>query len=142
MSKFAALAVNVVDSFNMQIISPRDEMVLKDAAGREAFISFLSNDSEAGRKLDRAYQLAQARKKRNGRNAEDDEDYIKLLVERLAALTTGWYLVDLDGNAIDVPFSPENAKELWSDPAMSWLRTQAAVFVNNAGNFMPRSSKS
>jgi hypothetical protein len=140
MSKFAALAANVSDAFSMPITSPLTEAVLKDSDDKEAFISFLSPDSEVGRKIDRAQSLQVMRKMRSGRNLQDDDDLTEQQVDKLVALTAGWHLVDLDGKALDVPFSKDNAKELWTDPAMGWLRRQAWVFVNTAGNFIRRSS--
>lgn len=144
MSKFAALASNLTDAFNMPILSPNTEAVLKDADGREAFISLLSSESEPGRKADRAYTLAKARKSHSGRNQvslDDVDAFLDHQIEKLTVLTTGWHMVDLDGNFIDVPFSPQNARELWSDPGLEWLRMQAWTFVSAAANFMPRSSK-
>jgi hypothetical protein len=142
MSKFSALAANVSESFPMQIISPATDAVLKDRDGKEAFISFLSADSDAGRKIDRAQSLQVVRKMRSGRNLQnDDEDLTEGQIEKLAALTTGWHLVDLDGEHLDVPFSPENARELFNDPGLSWLRRQAWVFVNTAGNFIKARSR-
>jgi hypothetical protein len=140
-SKFAALAANVSDAFNMPIISPLTEGVLKDGDGKEAYISLLSADSEAGRKIDRAQSTQAVRKLRSGRNLQEDEDLTEGQIEKVIACTTGWYLVDLDGAPIDLPFSKENAKELWNDPGLAWLRRQAWVFINTAGNFIKRSSK-
>lgn len=140
MSKFAALAANVSDPFSMPIVSPLTEAVLKDKADKEAFILFLSPDSDAGRKIDRAQAQQAFRKMRSGRNLQDDDDLTEQQVDKLVAITVGWHLVDLDGNALDVPFSKENARELWTDPAMSWLRRQAWVFVSTAANFIRRSS--
>lgn len=140
-SKFAALAANVSDSFNMPIISPLTEGVLKDHEDKQAYISLLSADSDAGRKVDRAQSTQAVRKLRSGRNLQDDEDLTEGQIEKLVALTTGWYLVDLDGNPLEVEFSPQNARELWNDPAMGWLRRQAWVFVNTAANFIKSSPR-
>jgi hypothetical protein len=141
MSKFSALASNTADAFNMQVISPLTDVALTDKDGKEAYVSLLSVDSEAGRKIDRAQSVAQMRKLRSGRNLENDEDFTDKQIEALVALTVGWYLVDLEGNPIDVEFSEANARELWNDRGMAWLRKQAWVFVNTAGNFIKGSSK-
>lgn len=140
-SKFAALAANVSDAFNMPVIHQHTDAVLKDKAGKEAYVALLSIDSDAGRAIDRAHNLAQMRSARSGRNLKDNTDFTEQQIEQLVALTVGWHLVDLEGNPIDVPFSPENARELWNDPGMAWLRKQAWVFVNTAGNFIKGSSK-
>jgi hypothetical protein len=139
--KFAALSVDVESAFNMPIISPKTDTPLKDSSGKEAFVSFLSADSEAGRKIDRAQSFQTIRRLRSGRNLQDGEDLTKDQIDKLVALTTEWYLVDLEGEPIDVPFSKENARDLWSDPGMGWLQRQAWVFVSNAANFIKGSSK-
>lgn len=141
MSKFAALAADVSNAFPMKIVSPRSDAVLKDASGKDAFISLLSPDSEVGRRIDREQSQQVVRKLRAGRTLGDDEDLNENEIAKLAALTVDWYLLDLDGNHLDVPFSMENARELWTDPAMGWLRRQAWVFVNSAGNFIKGSAK-
>ena len=55
--------------------------------------------------------------------------------ELLAALTAGWHLVTLDGHPLDVPFSIENARELYAAPALAWLREQVDEFAADRGNF-------
>ena len=60
----------------------------------------------------------------------------------LAALTKGWKLVDLDGNPIDVPFSQENARELYALTAVAWLRDQVDEYIGDRANFSKASSKS
>ena len=54
--------------------------------------------------------------------------------ELLAALTAGWHLVTLDGHPLDVPFSIENARELYAAPALAWLREQVDEFAADRGN--------
>lgn len=141
MSKFSALAADVQAAMNMPIVSPVTDGILKDKSGKEAFVSLLSADSAEGRAVDRAQSTQAMRKMRSGRNLADDEDLTEGQIEKLIALTAGWYLVDLKGDAIDVEFSAANARELWNDPGMAWLRRQAWVFVNTAGNFIKSPSK-
>jgi hypothetical protein len=50
-------------------------------------------------------------------------------------------LVDLSGNVIDIPFSQENARDLYSSAALSWLREQVDDFAGDRGNFSKASSK-
>jgi len=143
MGKFSALATNTSDAFKMPIIDPLTDAVLTDKDGKQAFLSLLSADSDAGREIDRKQNLQQIRKLRSGRNLQDDgDDLTDGQIEKLVALTVGWYLVDpASGEALDVPFSKENAVEFYNDPGMAYLRKQAWVFVNTAGNFIKRSSK-
>jgi hypothetical protein len=61
-------------------------------------------------------------------------------VDILAALTVGWHLVDLRGDVIDLPFTQENARELYGNPAVSWLREQIDESTADRGNFSQGSS--
>lgn len=144
MSKFGSLAVDTSQTSRMIIINPRTELPVKDKAGKEAYIEMLGPDSEQARKLDRERGQALGRKLRTGRGTQalDDEDPIEDQIAKLAAVTTGWYLVDPNSGApIDVPFSQANAVEFYSDPAMGWLRRAAFVHHNTVANFMQGSSK-
>ena len=58
----------------------------------------------------------------------------------MAALTAGWYLVDLKGNKIDLPFSQEGARELYNNPAVGWLRDQLDESTADRANFSQGSS--
>jgi hypothetical protein len=140
-SQFAGLAANISEPFRMTIINPLSDDVLRDSEGQEAYVEFMSADSEAGRKIDRLQSLQAVRKLRSGRNLMDEEDLTEAQIDKLVALTVAWYLVDLDGRAIDVPYSVENARELWRAAELAWLRRQAWVFVNTAGNFIKRPPK-
>ena len=53
----------------------------------------------------------------------------------LAALTKGWSLVTLDGAPIDVPCTPENARELYGTPDLAFIRRQVDEFVADLGNY-------
>ncbi len=61
-------------------------------------------------------------------------------VELLASLTAGWKLIAPDGSAIDEPFSHENAKELYGNPAVAWIREQVNEFAADRENFSKPSS--
>jgi len=137
-SKFAGLAVNVGAPSRMVIINPMTDKPLADKNGKEAYIDLLSADNPEASKIDRAQTLAFKQQMRSGRFRDDDP--IEEQVAKLQALTAGWYLVDLDGNPIDVPFSADAAKELYAAHEMAWLRRQAWVYVNDVANFTKRSS--
>jgi hypothetical protein len=145
MGKFDALAADVVKPSRMSIIYPGTEAPLKIKEGlpdfgKEAYLDLLAIDSDPGRKIDRERTTATIRKLRSGRNRQDDEDVVEEQVEKLVALTVGWYLVDPEGSPIEVEFSKDNARELYSSPAMGWLRRQAWVYVVNEANFIKGSS--
>lgn len=139
-SKFAGLALDVEKAARMVILHPVSRQPLLDKQGKEAFIDILSGDSDAGRKYDRAvYRRRIARGTRAKLTPEELEGDAAGL---LAALTSGWYLVDLDGNPIDVPCDAANAKELYQEGAMAWLRAQVDEFAADRANFAKASSAS
>lgn len=140
MSKFAALALEVDKPGRMTIVHPVSRQPLRDAEGKEAFVDLYSNDSEPARKHQRAVQ--RRRLAMRGRGKLTPEELEAEQVELLAALTAEWYLVDLAGRPIDVPFSQENARELYGDAAVSWLREQVDEFAGDRGNFSKASPKS
>lgn len=145
MSKFGNLGVEI-DKPARMFIKPNEIDTLFDTEGNPAYIDFLPVNSEPGRKLDQKQQREQVRKlwqrNREAQRTElENADTIKDQAERLAALATGWHLVDYDGSVIDFKFSHANALELFSDQSMDWLRRRAWVWLNDETNFMPRSSK-
>jgi hypothetical protein len=148
MSKFGKLGVTTDKPSRMTIIAPGEVDPLIDKDGNEAYIDFLPWDSEAGRKFDQDQQREQVRKGFRQRSRAEQRadlesiDQIKAQAERLAALTTGWYLLDFDGQPLpDMDFSKATALELFSAPELGWLHRQAWVFVGNERNFMKGSSK-
>ena len=117
----------------MVVVSPLTRQPLRDAKGNEAYIEHYSSDSEIACKHQRAVQ--RRRLAMRGRAKITPEELEAEAVDILAALTTGWHLVDLKGNVIDLPFSQENARELYSNPAVSWLREQLDESTADRANF-------
>jgi hypothetical protein len=136
MSKFSGLALAVEKPQRMTILHPVTKKPLKDAKGNEAYLDLFSSDSDLARKHDRT--VVKNRLSGGGRKITPEE-IEAATPDRLAALTAGWRLVDLTGLPIDVAFSHDNAKELFSDPAMTWLRESALIFTEDRGNFLPAS---
>jgi hypothetical protein len=147
MSKFGALAVATDARSKMPIILPGEIDPAIDDDGKEGFIEFLPWDSDPGREVDKKRRIENVRKGfRQRSRAElraeaENEDQTEFQAERLAALATSWHLVGPDKKVIDVPFSKENALELFSSPETAWLLRQAWVFVANEANFMKSSAK-
>jgi hypothetical protein len=155
----SALAVDLRSTSRMPIILPGDVDPLTDNTGgadekgnllpgKEAYIEFLPWDSEENRALDRKKHVEGVRKGFRQRSAADlrkeaeDEDPVEEQVERLVTLATGWHLVGPDRAVINVPFTKENARKLFSDAGFGWLRRRAYSYVVNERNFMPASPKS
>ncbi len=142
MSKFAALAANVADTYRVEIIDEITDEVLKDKDGNPAYIDVLSTDSDAGREFDRELRAKQRRSAMKSRNGmPDDSDPLEENQRKLARLTKGWHLVDPNTReVIDVPCTPSNALELYSEKGTNWIFVQAWVGATKAANFMKRTS--
>lgn len=141
MSKFSGLALEVERPARMVIVHPTLNRPIVDGSGNEAWIDLNSSDSEAAHK----YQRATARRRldvasRRGRAKVSPEQIEADAIDFLVAVTVGWSLVDLNGRVIDVECTPENARELYSDPGMNWLVEQVDQFVADRANFSPASS--
>jgi hypothetical protein len=138
MNKFSGLELEVEAPFRLTLLHPVTRQPLRDGEGREAYIDHYSADSEIARKHQRAVQ--RRRLAMRGRLKITPEELEAEATEVLAALTAGWYLVDLKGNPIDLPFTPENARELYASPAVSWLREQIDESAADRANFSRGSS--
>lgn len=133
MSKFSGMALPVDKPARMTIVHPINRQPLRDKDGNEAYIELYSGDSDAARKHERS--VARRRLAMRGRLKLTPEEIEAEGVELLSAITAGWRLAALDGSPLDVPFTPDNARELYSDNAMSWLREQVNEFTADRGNF-------
>lgn len=142
-SKFGNLSADVSKPFIVELIDPSTEDVIRDKAGKAAFISIWSSDSEFGRAFDKQKRkdlMLRIRKSRTGKI--DPDDALEENIAKCAALTDSWYLVDrVTGEPIDVPCTAENAADLYSPPGMGWLFVQPWVGANDAANFLPKPSK-
>ncbi len=133
MSKFSGLELGVDEPHRLVLVNPVTRQPMRDAKGNEAYIDHYSSDSEIARKHQRAIQ--RRRLAMRGRAKITPEELEAESSDILAALTAGWYLVDLKGNVIDMPFSQENARELYSNPAVGWLREQLDESTADRANF-------
>ena len=81
----------------------------------------------------------QARKRvmKSGKRAliEDDDEATGIMV--LAHCVARWEGIALEGQELDC--TPENVRRVFSHPKVSWLRDQAAEFIQDRENFLPKS---
>lgn len=133
MSKFSALELPVEQASRLIVVHPVSRQPLRDKDGKEAFVDLFSADSEVARKHQRS--IARRRLASRGRGKITPEELEAEAVELLSALTAGWRLIDFDGNAVEIEFSQESARELYASPGMTWLREQVDEFVADRGNF-------
>lgn len=133
MSKFSGLAVRGDQPSRMTIHHPGTGLPLRDADGLPAWIDLLSMDSKAAQQIQRAAQNRRLERRIRKLTAED---LAAEEIDLLAALTSKWRLLTLDGAAIDVECSAANAAELYALPELAWLREQVSGFVADRGNFL------
>ena len=138
MSKFSGLELEVETPYRLILVNPVTRQTMRDPEGNPAYIDHYSADSEIARKHQRTIQ--RRRLAMRGRMKITPEEIEGESIDILAALTVGWHLVDLKGNLIDLPFNQENARELYSNPAVSWLREQIDESTADRANFSQASS--
>jgi len=137
MSRFASLALDTETPRKMLIRHPATGEQLKNEAGDPAFIELLALSSRPAQRVRAAIQQRRIDNRVRRVTLEEAEQE---MVEVLAACTTGWLLVGLDGAEIPVPASPDAAAELYATPGMRYLFDQALAFAEQPGNFLPTSS--
>lgn len=138
MSKFSGLGLSVGASARMIIVHPVTQQPLRNrATGEAAYVDIMSADSEAGRR----HQRATLNKRLSARARKISAEEIEAEnVELLVALMRDWRLVTLAGDAIDVPFAENDAREMLLDPNLGWLRTQIDAFAGDLGNFQTQTA--
>jgi len=139
---FASLALAVNDARRMPILHPKTNNPLKSRTnGAEAYIDLISSDSDRARfQLRETLRRRMAAAQRVGRARVTPEEQEAEGVDLLVSMTTGWLLLTPDGDPIDVPCTPENARLLYDDNRFFWIKRQVDEFTADAGNFMPNSS--
>ncbi len=142
-NKFGSLLADVDKPYRVELIDPTTEDVIRDKAGRAAYIDIWAADSEQARqfgKQKRKELNLRIKQSRNGKVEPDDALEANLAMG--ASLTADWYLVDrLSRDPIDVPCTPENAADLYSPPGMMWIFQQVWGEANNAANFLRKPPK-
>lgn len=134
--KFAGLAV-AEQSARMTIQHPVTlEPLVNKVTKEECWIEMMPLNGERGQAIDRQITDRQLRRRVQRLTAKDVEANA---TERLAHITLGWSICNLDGEPIRTPFTPETAMEVYSE--VRWLRDQVATFAADLGNFQPTSSE-
>lgn len=123
----------------MIITHPGTGLPLKRSDGSEAYLDLYSLDSP--RALAHQQALRKAALKRKGRPMSPEEVEAALL-DQTVTLTDGWSLANLSGGDLDVQFTPDNARQIYENPRMAWLRKQAEAYFSEIGNFVTASATS
>ena len=141
-SKFGSLSASVEETFRVVLIDPISEAPITDKSDppKTAYIEVYSTDSDAGRNFDREQRSAFMRRAGRGRGQPDD-DGLEQNIAKLALLTKSWFLVDpVTREVIDVPCTPDNARELYSQGGTAYIFRQVWIEASAPANFIKRSS--
>lgn len=133
-SKFSAFEIEIDKPSRMMLLD-RNRQPYRNGEGHAAWIDLYSGDSDIARKHRRG--VTRKRLAMRGRGKVAPEEIEAEDNELLAALTAGWDLV-----ITDVPFTAENARDLYSNPRVPHIREQVEEFVFDRANFSKASSDS
>jgi len=129
-----ALAVDVSNAVPITILHPKTRQPLRDAAGKEAFISVVSLDSPEVQKVQKA--ALNKRLKMRGRVTMTADELEAERAEALVAATKGWYLVGLDGSPLNAPLNDTTARTIYSDLRFSWIKEQVSEALDDRATFL------
>ena len=129
-----ALAVDVSNAVPITILHPKTRQPLRDAAGKEAFISVVSLDSPEVQKVQKA--ALNKRLKMRGRVTMTADELEAERAEALFAATKDWYLVGLDGSPLDAPLNDTTARTIYSDLRFSWIKEQVSEALDDRATFL------
>jgi hypothetical protein len=116
-----------------------DAPIAESNGGPRAYVDMMSRDSAEWQKRERAVQEERTRKAADGSRITPEE-VLADHVETLALMTRDWFLVDLAGAKIELPFGLAAARYAYSEPGLVWLRDQAAQGAGNRSLFTPARS--
>ena len=141
MGKFDGLEIAADKPERMLLLHPLNRAPIsnKDNKDDVAYIDLYSTDSEIKIKHDHA--VTRRNLARRSRKPLEPEEIERDVNELFAVLSAGWRLITKDGDPIDVPFSHDNALELYSSHRMAWIREQVDQFVSDRSNFLKASSQ-
>lgn len=132
MSKFSGLALDSESPRPLELLDPATgfPLVSSEESGKKKAIIYLkSHDSKQAMTFDKALMIS----RRTKAASVSPEDIEADLIKKLALLTTGWDICDLSGEPIDVPFSVDNAIELYTE--LNWVYEQASNFSQRRANY-------
>jgi hypothetical protein len=127
----------------LTVLHPIERTTLLGADGKPVTITLLGKDSDAFVAAENAARNRAVEQVTSGAKfsaAASDEE----AASSLARATTGWSGVVqgwIDGTDDETPakFSVENARKLYLNRGVKWLRDQADRFVGDRANFLPAS---
>ena len=119
-------------------------LVLKNpvtGAPTAATISIIGPEHPARKKIhfDRARRYRQELQRNGKISATDPLEDIDNDTDYLVTCTTGWTGIVRAG--VTVPYSPENARSLFVDPKLQWVRAQVKKAMDETERFISSSAK-
>lgn len=97
--------------------------------GETAWLELLPSKGKAGLRFDRDTNNAAMKRSRRMTWDEISDQFL----EKAVALTVGWHLIGPEGQALDIPFAPEQVRALYV--SMPWVREAVTTFCDTLGNF-------
>lgn len=119
---------------DMPVTHPRTRAPILQDNGQPHTITLRGRNSDAYRDMQRSLQERRADMAARG-IAPSREELERDDVDLLVACTVGWTDMTMDGQPF--PYSPENARRLWSDRRFVFLRDAAITHIREDANFLP-----
>lgn len=133
-----ALALDVSQTADVHLLHPTTRQPIRDAEGNPAYVRVVSLDSPEVQAVQKAAINKRLNTRGRGKMTADELEAER--AETLVAATKGWYLLTLDGQPINVPYSPAVARNLYVDNRFSWIREQVNEAVEDRATFFQRGS--
>jgi hypothetical protein len=128
-----ALAFDVSQTADVHLLHPVTRQPLRDKDGNPAYVRVVSLDSPEVQAVQKAAINKRLNTRGRGKMTADELEAER--AETLVAATKGWYLVTLDGDKLDVPFSQAVARNVYTDARFSWIREQVNEAVEDRATF-------
>ena len=115
---FDAISATLKDSFELEIFHP--------TTGEGGWFIELASPCHAGAQSKVAAILDRSRKRKVSTTGQDERDGVELIAARIL----GWK--GLKSGAEDVPYTPETATAILSNPKSFWVRSQLLEALGDA----------
>lgn len=129
-----ALALDVSAPVSVTLLHPKTRQPLRDENGKEATISVVSLDSPDVQRVQKA--ALNKRLKMRGRVTLTADELEAERTETMVVATKSWHLVSLEGKALDVPLTAENARVVYSDARFAWIKEQVNEALDDRATFL------
>ena len=122
------------DGVTMELRHPVDGSVLMNGTAPVS-ITLTGEDSAAYRRVEREQNNRRLKDLSRGRKRDlTDEELEASAIERLAACTVAWHGIVLDGD--NLACTELNARRLYGESRLAWVREQVNEFVRDRRNFL------